>query len=118
MPAVRMMLTLPEREEISRGLAEGLLYKEIGVVIGRDPSIISREVSRHGGRAGYRAVGADTAATASRARPKLFAVERSDRLRQVVTDRLRSGWSPASIAGRLPQLVPDDQACRVSHEAI
>jgi IS30 family transposase len=77
MPAVRMMLTLTEREEISRGLAEGLLYKEIGVVIGRDPSIVSRDVSRHGGRAGYRAVGADTAATVSRARPMLFAVERS-----------------------------------------
>ena len=30
----------------------------------------------------------------------------------MVTERLRSGWSPASIAGRLPQLVPDDQACR------
>jgi transposase, IS30 family len=119
------MLTLPEREEISRGLAEGLLYlaegllyKEIGAVIGRDPSIVSREVSRHGGRAGYRAVGADAAATVSRARPKLFALERSARLRAVVSERLRSGWSPGSIAGRLPELVPDDQACRVSHEAI
>jgi IS30 family transposase len=118
MPAVRVMLTLPEREEISRGLAEGLLYKEIGALIGRDPSIVSRDVSRHGGRAGYRAVDADTAATASRARPKLFAVERSARLRAVVSARLRCGWSPASIAGRLPDLVPNDQACRVSHEAI
>src|SRR3954469_407782 len=118
MPAVRVMVTLPDREEISRGLAEGLLYKEIGVLIGRDPSIISRDVARHGGRAGYRAVAADTTAAQARARPKLLAVERSARLRQVVTDRLRSGWSPASIAGRLPDLVPDDQACRVSHEAI
>src|SRR3954447_3277788 len=118
MPAVRVMLTLTEREEISRGLAEGLLYKEIGVLIGRDPSIISRDVARHGGRAGYRAVAADTRAATSRARPKLLAVERSPRLRQVVTDRLRSGWSPPSIAGRLPDLVPDDQACWVSHEAI
>jgi IS30 family transposase len=106
------------REEISRGLAGGLLYKEIGVLIGRDPSIISRDVARHGGRAGYRAVAADTTAAISRARPKFLAVERSPRLRQMVTDKLRSGWSPASIAGRLPSLVPDDQACRVSHEAI
>jgi hypothetical protein len=42
---VRVMLTLTEREEISRGLAEGLLYKEIGVLVGRDPSIVSREVA-------------------------------------------------------------------------
>jgi hypothetical protein len=31
---------------------------------------------------------------------------------------LRGGWSPASIAGRLPADYPDDDACRVSHEAI
>jgi IS30 family transposase len=31
---------------------------------------------------------------------------------------LQAGWSPASIAGRLPRDYPGDQACRVSHEAI
>jgi IS30 family transposase len=118
MPAVRVMLTSADREEISRGLAEGLLYKEIGVRIGRNPSIVSREVSRHGGRDAYRATAAETAAAAARTRPKLFAVERSPQLRQVVVELLRTGWSPASIAGRLPELAPDDQACRVSHEAI
>jgi IS30 family transposase len=45
-------------------------------------------------------------------------VERSPRLRAVVCRQLRGGWSPASIAGRLPTDYPDDQACRVSHEAI
>jgi IS30 family transposase len=115
---VRVMLRLSDREEISRGLAEGLLYKDIGVLIGRDPSIVSREVSRHGGRGDYRAVAADTTAGAARSRPKRFAVEWSARLQAVVVERLRAGWSPASIAGRLPALCPDDQACRVSHEAI
>jgi transposase, IS30 family len=41
---------LSDREEISRGLAEGLPYKEIAVRLGRDPSVISRDVARHGGR--------------------------------------------------------------------
>lgn len=118
MPAVRAPLTLTDHEEISHGLAEGLLYKEIGVRIGRNPSIVSREVARHGGRAGYRAVAADSTATAARRRPKLLAVDRSPRLRSVVIQRLRAGWSPASIAGRLPELVPGDDAVRVSHEAI
>jgi len=62
MPAVRLMLMLLDREEISRGLAEGLQYKEIGRRLGRDPSIISREVGRHGGRENYRAAAADQAA--------------------------------------------------------
>ena len=78
----------------------------------------SREVGRHGGRAGYRAVAADTAACAVRERPKVLAVERSPRLRAVVCRQLRGGWSPASIAGRLATDYPEDQACRVSHEAI
>jgi IS30 family transposase len=118
MPAVRVMLMLSDREEISRGLAEGLQFTEIGVRLGRDSSVISREVARHGGRGGYRAVAADTAACAARERPKLFAVERSPRLRAVVCAQLRDGWSPASIAGRLPVEYASDQACRVSHEAI
>ena len=40
------MLMLMDREEISRGLAESLEYKEIGRGLGRDSSVISREVAR------------------------------------------------------------------------
>jgi len=53
------MLTLIARQEISRGLAEDLLFAEIAVRIGRDPSVVSCDVARHGGRSGYRAVVAD-----------------------------------------------------------
>lgn len=115
---MRVMLMLSDREEISRGLAEGLQYKEIARRLGRDPSVVSREVARHGGRAVYRATAADDAARVGRARPKRFAVERSARLRAVVCRQLRRGWLPASIAGRLPRDYPEDEACRVSHEAI
>jgi IS30 family transposase len=115
---VRVMLMLSDREEISRGLAEGLPFQAIAVRLGRDPSVISRDVARHGGRLRYRAATADSTARVSRQRPKTFAVERSPRLRAVVQRQLRGGWSPASIAGRLPLDYPSDQACRVSHEAI
>lgn len=117
-PVVRTMLTMQDREEISRHLAQNTQYVEIARRLGRDPSVISREVARHGGRAGYRAVAADQAARAGRERPKVLAVERSPRLRAVVTALLRRGWSPASIAGRLATDYPHDQARRVSHEAI
>ena len=115
---MRKMLMLTDREEISRGLAESLEYQEIGRRLGRDSSVISREVARHGGRARYRAAAAHEAACAGRERPKLFAVERSARLRAVVCRQLRQGWSPASIAGRLPAEYAADESCRVSHEAI
>ncbi|MFC8907275.1 IS30 family transposase [Micromonospora sp. NPDC057140] len=109
---------MADREEISRGLAEGLEYKEIARLISRNPSVVSRDVARHGGRAGYRAVAADESAAAGRRRPKAYAVDRSPRLQAVVTELLRGGWSPASIAGRLPRDYADDHAVRVSHEAI
>ena len=115
---MRKMLMLVDREEISRGLAESLEYTEIGLRLGRDSSVISREVARHGGRERYRAAAAHAAACAGRERPKRFAVERSPRLRAVVCRQLRAGWSPASIAGRLPTEYAADESCRVSHEAI
>ncbi|PZS11884.1 MAG: hypothetical protein DLM55_00545 [Acidimicrobiales bacterium] len=93
-PAVRTMLMLADREEISRGLVESVQYREIGLRIGRDCWVVSREVGRHGGSEEYRAVVAEQAASVARGRPKMFAVERSP--------RLCDGWSPASIAGRLP----------------
>ncbi|GGP87778.1 hypothetical protein GCM10010185_71710 [Saccharothrix coeruleofusca] len=109
---------MAEREEISRGLAESLEYKEIAVLIGRDPSVVSREVARHGGRAGYRAVVADRAAGTARSRPKSLAVDRDPVVRARVVGLLRAGWSPASIAGRLARGQDGEDAVRVSHEAV
>jgi IS30 family transposase len=112
------MLVLADREEISRGLAEGLSFKEIAAVVGRDPSVVCREVARHGGRGGYRAAAADVAAGCSRRRPRVLKVEADRWLRAYVGWRLGQGWSPASIAGWLRRQHPDDHASRVSHEAI
>jgi IS30 family transposase len=54
-PAVRrraaLALTLREREEISRGLASGSSIREIAKCLERAVSTVSREVTRHGGRA-------------------------------------------------------------------
>jgi IS30 family transposase len=50
---VRVMLMLSDREQISRGLAEGLAYKEIGLRLGRRASVISREVARGGSQYKY-----------------------------------------------------------------
>jgi len=115
---VRRMLTLADREEISRGLAESLEFKDIAVRIDRDASVVSREVSRHGGRGGYRAVEAERAAAAARSRPKPMAVARCPQLLARVIEWLRRGWSPASIAGRVACDHGGRDACRVSHEAI
>uniref|UniRef100_UPI0013029B47 helix-turn-helix domain-containing protein n=1 Tax=Pseudonocardia autotrophica TaxID=2074 RepID=UPI0013029B47 len=51
-------------------------YKDIALAVGRDRSVISREVRRHGGREVYRAAAAAQEAQAARARPKRLAVSR------------------------------------------
>lgn len=57
------MLTLAEREEISRCLAAGQTIRFIARLLGRAPSTISREVSRNGGCESYRAGGRQTPVT-------------------------------------------------------
>lgn len=115
---MRRMLTLKDREDISRGLAMGLEFAEIAAGMDRAPCVVSREVARHGGREAYRAAGAHDRAATSRQRPKVLAVDRCVRLRAGVWQLLRAGWSPASVAGRLALEHPGEQAWRVSHEAI
>lgn len=67
----RFALSLPEREEISRGLNIGASLRSIARTLKRAPSTISREVRRNGGLAFYRATDSDKAAWKRSLRPKL-----------------------------------------------
>jgi len=58
----RLALTMSEREEISRGIAAGATIRQIAVAIQRSPSTVSREITRHGGAARYRAAEAESQA--------------------------------------------------------
>lgn len=116
--AQRRMLTEQDREEISRGTIAGLEGRVIAVRIGRSPSVVSREIARHGGREGYRAVAAQRAATESRSRPKTRKIDADPVLRQRVLDKLRAGASPDQVAGRLRYEHPGQESGWVSHEAI
>ena len=111
-------LSLGEREEISRGLAAGWSLRQIATALGRAPSTISREVSRHGGREHYRASSAEHAAWANGCRPKPCKLGASPRLRAIVEEKLNDDWSPEQIARWLRRHFPDDPELQVSHETI
>src|SRR5580693_3835743 len=66
----RLALTVAEREDISRGIASGSSLREIARGLDRAASSVSREISRHGGRAVYRAHEADDHAWDWALRPK------------------------------------------------
>ena len=111
-------LTLVEREEISRGLAARRSMRTIARSLGRNPSTVSREISRNGGYDNYRASGADEQAWERARRPKPCRLTRCPRLRQRVEEKLTEDWSPEQIAGWLKRTWPEDESLRVSHETI
>jgi IS30 family transposase len=114
----RRVLTLAEREDISRGIASGCSMRVIAQRVSRACSTVSREVARHGGRAQYRANEADQRAWESALRPKPCLLATHRKLQQIVASRLMQDWSPQQISGWLKQYYPDDESLRVSHETI
>jgi len=114
----RLALTFAEREDISRGIASGLSIREMAGRLARATSTVSREITRDGGRPGYRARAADQQAWNSALRPKrcLLAVNR--RLRDTVASKLILDWSPEQISGWLKTHYPKNEGMRVSHETI
>jgi IS30 family transposase len=121
-PALRRrsqkVLTLAEREDISRGIASGCSLRTIAQQVRRARSTVSREVARHGGRAQYRAGPADSQAWESARRPKPCLLARHAPLRELVASKLLLDWSPQQIAGWLKMEYPNDESLRVSHETI
>ena len=121
-PAVRRrssrLLTISEREEISRGLAEGASLRRIAGRLHRAPSSISREVARHGGRHRYRAARAEQRAWDRARRPKPCKLAAVPRLRELVAGKLDEEWSPEQISGWLARTYPGEQDLQVSTETI
>lgn len=111
-------LTLEEREEISRGLAEGRSCRQIATELGRDPSTVSREVARSGGQRTYRAARADSRAWKAAERPKSCKLASEPRLRRLVAKKLRKRWSPRQISGWLGARFSANSRMYVSHETI
>lgn len=111
-------LTLLEREEISRGVAQGSSIRHIAAKLNRAPSTVSRELSRHGGAKGYRATNADQLAWKNASRPKPCKLASSPDLCDLITDKLQHKWSPQQISGWLTQHWVDNKRMQISHETI
>jgi IS30 family transposase len=113
-----LALGLCEREEISRGVAEGRSMREIASSIQRAPSTVSREIGRHGGRARYRAAEADRRAWDHARRPKPCRLAVHRRLQKLVAQKLSLNGSPEQISGWLKRRYPSTQEMQISHETI
>ena len=107
-------LDIDERYEIHRLHEAGESLREIGRMMGRCASTISRELHRNVlPKGGYKPASADRIAW-SRCR-RISRIERLGPLGDYVRDRLAMGWSPEQIVGRL-RLEGSEHG--VSHESI
>jgi IS30 family transposase len=112
------VLSLCEREEISRGVSASHSIRQIARALKRAPSTVSRELARHGGHLGYRATRADRRAWHNAQRPKPCKLAVNARLRAEVAGQLAHQWSPEQIANDLAERFATDNSMRVSHETI
>ena len=106
-----------ERTRIMVMRAEDRSIRAIARILRRSPGSISRELSRNGHKGSYSA-GLAMERTAKRRKAKERRLWRSPRLRAYVTARLKGGWSPEQVAGRLAAMLGKDSEYYVSHETI
>jgi IS30 family transposase len=110
-------LTLPERRVIEYGLRRGDSLSAIAVELGRDKSVISREIGRNQTTDGrYIAAVAHLKAWWARRRPKEFKLNNTVLCRRIEA-WMKDGWSPALIAATL-KAECGGKNDRVSHETI
>ena len=119
-PAPYRRLSSAEREEVSRGRAQGTRRSALARRLGRAPSTVAREVRDNSGKSGYRAFSAGNRANlrASSRNQGKSRLTRDDRLRGYVMEKLRKRWAPREIVRRRAAEYPDARTMRLSHEAI
>ncbi|WP_315915726.1 helix-turn-helix domain-containing protein [Arthrobacter sp. lap29] len=112
-------LTFEQREEIAVLRAQGQSLRQIGEVIGRSASTVSRELRRNTkpGTA-YRTTSAHVLAYERASRPKPAKLHTNLVLRAIVEEDLAKKYSPEQIAGRLRVQFPDEMEMWVSPETI
>src|SRR6476620_616610 len=93
-------LSFEERCSSARLHEAGQSIRQIAAALDRSPSTVSRELKRNSGsRVGYKPSYAQQQARGRRWSGSRL--ERDETLRELVLDRLGSGWSPEQVAGRL-----------------
>ena len=116
-----LRLSLEEREEISRGLAQGRSLNSIAKSLSRCTSTISRDVALGGcNKYTYRAGKAQRRAgrNASKRKSGKVILLVNLKLKRYIFKKLRKKWSPKQIAEELEIDYPLDMTMRIAPETI
>ena len=107
-----------ERNQLQRGLNEGMSLRFLARSMGRNPSTLSREYRRGLLQSSYDAVQGGEWARSYRRRGPCKLLPGNPLTEQVHALILERTWSPEQIAGRLRVEHPDASSQRVCHETI
>lgn len=96
-------ITPNQRVELSALLRTNLKRKDIARILNKDPSTVSREVKRNSKDGIYdaRTAKKKTIGRRLKANQRFRKIEKDDKLKKYIIDRLKNYWSPEQIAGRM-----------------
>lgn len=114
----QLRISAKEREVIHAGVAQGKSGAQIARELNRDPSVINREIGRHGGRRAYSGVDAQARACRRPAQATRNKIADTPALLAEVRMLFATGATPKQIEVALRRRHGLDPARRVSHETI
>jgi len=111
-------ITAVERDQIAVLRATGCGVRVIARALGRSPSSISEELKRNSFGEYYVAIHAQAKATRRKHEAGKRQPLKNAFVYGYVREKLRQGWSPEQISGRLRLEYPDDEAKQIHWESI
>ena len=109
-------ITAQERDQIAIGLAAGLSLRKIAAKLDRSVSNISSEVKRNSSGGKYQAIKAQELSGKRNRVSRATNPLKNSRVYSYVVEKLRCGWSPEEIAGKLRKNNGDQTV--ICHETI
>jgi len=112
-------ITAQERDLIAFCKGEGLSNKKIAKKLGRSVSSIGREIKRNSFKGKrYVSIHAQAKAYKKKSQAGKRHPLKNKNVYAYVWEKLRCGWSPEQIAGRLKKKYPNDKTWHICHETI
>ena len=115
-------ITALERDQIAWWLAGGITIREMARRLGRSPSSIAEELKRNQVDGVYGSIKAHQAAEArKRNSHQKYLLRHCQTLRGFVLEKLKLGWSPQQISGRLKKEITEGVRPKreyINHESI
>ena len=111
-------LNLNDRKVINKMLLKNKSIREIAVYIDRHPSTIYREIKRNRYKYWYHPTHAHDKYVERRKMSKKRRIDNNNELKEHIIDKIKDGFSPDVISGRLKLTHVDNPNMQISHETI